>query len=386
MKKGKDAAIRRKHHWVFSGAIKKILGQPEDGDVVEVYSSQSEFLALGHYKDGTISVRIFSFKKMNPDRTFWVAKIQNAYNVRKLLGLTASSTTNAYRLIHGEGDGLPGLVIDFYNGTCVFQAHSIGMHKSRTVITQALVEVLGDSLKAVYDKSQNTLPSEYAKSITNSLLHGSESDSYIEEYGHQFFVDWNLGQKTGFFLDQRENRKLLADYSKGKKVLNAFCYSGGFSVYALQAGATLVHSVDASKRAMEWTAKNVALNPNKGEHKGFAMDVLKFLKELETPYDVMVLDPPAYAKTLKARHRAVQGYKRLNVEGMKKLKSGGILFTFSCSQVVDLKLFKGAIMAAALEAGRSVRILHTLSQPADHPINIFHPEVSYLKGLVLHVI
>ena len=386
LKFGKDAPVRRFHPWVFSGAIHKIKGKPQDGEVVEVLDSHGNYLATGHYHDGSIAVKIFSFKQVDIDEDFWFNKLEKAYQVRQLLDL---QQTTCFRLVHGEGDGLPGLVIDWYNGVAVLQAHSIGMHLERHNLTKALQQLFGEQLLAVYDKSKETLPDRYAESFSNGYLIGSQSVPHaVQENGNIFLIDWETGQKTGFFLDQRDNRQLLTRYLAGKKILNAFCYSGGFSVYALGAGAALVHSVDASQKAIELTNRNVVANEfpvGVGTHEAYTEDVIKFLKNTTEPYDVMVLDPPAYAKSMDARHRAVQGYKRLNIEGLKKLTSGGILFTFSCSQVVDRELFYNTVVAAAIEAGRQVRVLHHLTQGPDHPVNFFHPEGHYLKGLVLYV-
>lgn len=386
LKFGKDAPVRRFHPWVFSGAIHKIKGKPQDGEVVEVLDSHGNYLATGHYHDGSIAVKIFSFEQVDIDENFWFNKLEKAYKVRQLLDL---QQTTCFRLIHGEGDGLPGLVIDWYNGVAVLQAHSIGMHLERNNLSQALQRLFGDKLLAVYDKSKETLPDRYAESFSNGYLVGSQSVPHaVQENGATFVIDWETGQKTGFFLDQRDNRQLLTRYVAGKNVLNAFCYSGGFSVYALGAGAAMVHSVDASQKAIELTIRNVVANEfpvGVGTHEAYTEDVIKFLKNTTEPYDVMVLDPPAYAKSMDARHRAVQGYKRLNIEGLKKLASGGILFTFSCSQVVDRELFYNTVVAAAIEAGRQVRVLHHLTQGPDHPVNFFHPEGHYLKGLVLYV-
>ncbi len=386
LKHRKDAPLRRSHRWVFSGAIHRIEGEVEDGDIVEVFSGNGEYLGTGHYHDGSIAVRICSFEKTKFELPFWEKRLGEAFKMREELGLTQSEDTNAYRLIHAEGDGLSGLILDYYNGTVVLQAHSIGMHKASDNIIKALQGIYGTDLKAVYDKSADTLPPNYAKEINNQYLYGNSGETIVSEYGHQFLVNWETGQKTGFFLDQRENRKLLGQYVAGKTVLNAFCYSGGFSIYALAAGAASVHSVDISQKAMDLTDRNVALIDNADKkHQSITADVMKFLKSPPENYEVMVLDPPAFAKNKKARHNAVQGYKRLNAAGLKSIKDAGILFTFSCSQVVDRELFRNTILAAALEAGRPVRILHELTQPADHPVNLFHPEVSYLKGLVLYV-
>lgn len=388
LKRRKDAPLRRRHCWVFSGAIYKIEGEVQNGDIVEVHAANDEYLATGHYHDGSIAVRIFSFEKTSGDSDFWTKKIREAYEIRQALHLTDNPKTNAYRLVHAEGDGLPGLILDYYAGVVIVQAHSIGMHLARHEICSALQAVYGEKLRAVYDKSAETLPREYAQGTKNSYLFGENTptETLISEYGHQFYVNWETGQKTGFFLDQRENRRLLAHYTENKTVLNAFCYSGGFSMYALRAGAKLVHSVDASQRAIDLTERNANLLQDvEGEHVAYTDDVQKFLKNPPAEYEVMVLDPPAFAKNVRSRHNAVQGYKRLNVAGLKSIAQGGVLFTFSCSQVVDSALFRNTILAAALEAGRPVRILHELTQAPCHPVNIFHPEVSYLKGLVLYV-
>lgn len=386
LKPNRDEAVRRFHPWVFSGAIARVKGQTTDGEVVEVCDSKGQYLATGHFHNGNIAVKLFSYEKIVPDVVFWRQKLQKALTVRKQI-LTSDRVTNCYRLVHGEGDGLPGLIIDYYNGVLVIQAHSIGMYRVLNELTQALKELYGEELKAIYNKSAETLPDEFAKSVSNGYVYGQCAVPHpVKENGHTFLIDWETGQKTGFFLDQRDNRKLLADYAAGKNVLNAFCYSGGFSIYALEAGATSVDSVDASKKAIELTERNVEANFGaEAAHQSYAEDVMKFLKETTGTYDVMVLDPPAYAKSMSARHRAVQGYKRLNTEGIKHLKPNGILFTFSCSQVVDRELFYNTIVAAAIEAGRQVRVLHQITQPPDHPVNLFHPEGSYLKGLVLWV-
>lgn len=386
LKPNRDEAVRRFHPWVFSGAIARVKGQTTDGEIVEVCDSKGQYLATGHFHNGNIAVKLFSYEKIVPDVVFWRQKLQKALTVRKQI-LTSGRVTNCYRLVHGEGDGLPGLIIDYYNGVLVIQAHSIGMYRVLNELTQALKELYGEELKAIYNKSAETLPDEFAKSVSNGYVYGQCAVPHpVKENGHIFLIDWETGQKTGFFLDQRDNRQLLAHYAAGKNVLNAFCYSGGFSIYALEAGAAFVDSVDASKKAIELTERNVEANFGaEAAHQSYAEDVMKFLKETTGTYDVMVLDPPAYAKSMSARHRAVQGYKRLNAEGIKHLKPNGILFTFSCSQVVDRELFYNTIVAAAIEAGRQVRVLHQITQPPDHPVNLFHPEGSYLKGLVLWV-
>jgi 23S rRNA (cytosine1962-C5)-methyltransferase len=385
LNKKKVAAVKRFHPWIFSGAIQKMERPIEDGELVEVRVTGGEFLAIGYYQNNTIAIRILSFEKELIDENYWKKTLRSAYNLRDSLELVNNRDTNSYRLIHAEGDGVPGLIIDVYNTTAVIQCHSIGIHQRIEMIKSALLVIYGNKLEAIYDKSKETLPKEYAQTMENSYLHGEPDNQTVKENKNMFFVDWALGQKTGFFLDQRENRKLLAQYAPNKSVLNTFCYSGGFSIYALGVGASLVHSVDISQKAIDWTDKNVEINGYKNKHESYAQDVLKFLKQTEESYDIVVVDPPAYAKSKKARHNAVQGYKRLNAEAFKKVKSGGLMFTFSCSQVVDRVLFHNTIVAAALESKRKVRVLHHLSQPADHPMNIYHPEGSYLKGLVLQV-
>lgn len=382
----REVAVKRFHPWIFSGAVYEIQGDAKDGDVVKVYSSKGEFLATGHYQDGSIKVRIFSFEEEAPNLDFWKRKLSAALEYRNGIGLPHENKTNCYRLIHAEGDGLPGLIIDIYGNTAVIQCHSIGMHMAREKICKALQLVFGKDLLAIYDKSSETLPTKYGSGIENQYLFGESNEECVLENGHKFFVNWELGQKTGFFLDQRENRQLLSQYVKGKSVLNTFCYSGGFSIYALRAGANLVHSVDASKKAIQWAEKNVEINNlDKTKHEAFADDVLKYFQQNDHRYEVMVVDPPAFAKNMKKRHNAVQGYKRLNALALRKIAPGSILFTFSCSQVIDRQLFYDTIVAAAIEAGRQIKVMHHLSQPADHPVNLFHPEGAYLKGLVLYV-
>lgn len=390
LKGGKEVAVQRLHPWIFSGAIAQTQGNPTDGDIVEVFDKKGNYLATGHYFDGSIAVKIFSYTQTEINETFWLNKLDNAYQIRKSIPL---GETDCFRLIHGEGDGMPGLIIDFYAGVAVFQAHTIGMWNEKEKISEGLKKVFGKEIKAVYDKSKETLPEKFSKNIENGYLFKnnnfdeSASNSIVAtENGNKFIINWETGQKTGFFLDQRDNRDLLAKYAEGKKVLNSFCYSGGFSIYALRAGASYVHSVDVSKKAIDLVNENV--KENFGEiknHEAYAEDVMSFLKRNDQIYDLMVLDPPAFAKSISKRHQAVQGYKRLNIEGIKRLAKGGILFTFSCSQVVDRQLFYDTIVSAALEVGRQVRVLHQLTQGADHPVNIFHPEGSYLKGLVLYV-
>ena len=383
LQKGREQAVERRHPWVFSGAISRQDGDPQDGDLVDVLNRNMEFLARGHYHDGSIMVRILTYEEEEIDVAFWVSRLGNAYAVRKGLFL---GDTDCYRLVHGEGDGLPGLIVDMYNGVAVVQAHTIGMHRCLDDISQALQKVIGAELKGVYNKSRQTLPGKYASEFADDYLFGeAETPHRITENGNAFLVDWVKGQKTGFYLDQRENRQLLARYAPGKSVLNAFSYSGGFSVYALDAGAASVVSLDASGRAIALADENVALNEHSDRHHSVAEDTMAYFKLQDTTYDIVVLDPPAFAKSMSARHRAVQGYKRLNIEGIKKVKPGGLLFTFSCSQVVDRELFYNTVVAACMEVGRKARILHQLSQGPDHPVNAFHPEGSYLKGLVLRI-
>ncbi|MEM9847634.1 MAG: class I SAM-dependent rRNA methyltransferase [Bacteroidota bacterium] len=380
----KEAAVRRFHPWIFSGAIYDLPEDIQEGEWVTVYSGKGTFLATGHYHRSSIAVRILSFAEVTDKALFWQQKIQTAYDYRQQLALLENNT-NCYRLIHAEGDGLPGLIVDVYDDTAVVQCHSIGMHKDLAYIITALRSCYGEKLKAIYNKSETVLPKAYATAVKNTYVFGASTAKVVTEYGHQFFVDWESGQKTGFFLDQRENRRLLATYVKEKRVLNAFCYSGGFSVYALQAGAKSVDSVDISAKAIAWTEQNIALNTDDTDrHTASTADAMQHLKTAPQ-YDVVIVDPPAFAKNIKKRHAAVQGYKRLNILAMKKVVSGGLLFTFSCSQVVGKQLFEDTITAAALEIGRPIRIMHQLSQAPDHPVNIFHPESSYLKGLVLQI-
>jgi 23S rRNA (cytosine1962-C5)-methyltransferase len=382
---GKDQSLRRFHPWVFSGAIKKIKGPVQNGDIVEVYSNKDEYLGTGHYQEGSIAIRVFSFEQGDYGAEFWANKIRNAYDYRKNIGIVDNADTNVYRLIYAEGDGLPGLIVDFYNGVAVLQAHSVGMHNQRMDIAAALKEVYGDKLKAVYDKSAEALHRNIGSDMENGHILGEgPTTGEVLENGKRFLVDWEGGQKTGFFVDQRDNRSLLAHYSAGKSVCNTFCYTGGFSVYAGAAGAKEVHSVDSSKKAIALTDQNMELN-GLTNHASFAMDTFDFLADKENSYDVIVLDPPAFAKSVSSRHNAVMGYKRLNAVAIEKIRPGGIIFTFSCSQVVDTRLFADTITSAGIVAKRNVRILHRLSQPPDHPTNIFHPEGTYLKGLVLYV-
>jgi 23S rRNA (cytosine1962-C5)-methyltransferase len=382
--KGKEISLLRFHPWVFSGAIKSKPAGLADGDLVEVYSHDQKYIGTGHYTDASIAVRMLTFEKEAINQDFWNRRIGKALEYRRFLGLAANEQTNVYRLIFGEGDALPGLIIDFYNGHAVVQCHSVGMHRSLEFIAAALQDVYGSALQTIYDKSREALPKQYASTIDNKYLLGNTGSTQVKEYGHLFLVDWEKGQKTGFFVDQRENRRLLAQYSKGRHVLNTFCYTGGFSVYAGAAGAAAVHSVDASAAAMELTDKNIALNsiPN---HTSFTADTFDFLKDKKDAYDVIILDPPAFAKSRDVKHNAVIGYKNLNIAALKQIKSGGLLFTFSCSGVIDRSLFYNTINAAAFESRRKTKILHYLQQPADHPLTPNFPEGEYLKGLVLYV-
>ncbi|HBF89266.1 MAG TPA: RlmI/RlmK family 23S rRNA methyltransferase [Bacteroidales bacterium] len=386
LKSGKDQSARRFHPWIFSGAIKKIKGEVSEGDIVEVYDNKEELLGIGHFQIGSIAVRIISFTDSEINENFWFEKIQKAYEYRKKLGITDNDNTNVYRLLHAEGDGMPGVIIDFYNGTAVIQMHSIGMAMEVNKIVDALKAVLGDKLKAVYNKSEATLPFKAEFKLPDGLLFGESVTNIVEEYGNKFKISWVDGQKTGFFIDQRENRKLLQSYSKGKKVLNVFGYTGGFSVYAMQGEAELVHSVDSSKKAIELTDENIKLNfGDDARHKSFAVDAFGFLEDIDDKYDVIILDPPAFAKHHNVLNNALQGYKRINAKAIESIKKGGILFTFSCSQVVTKENFRKAVFSAAASTGRNVKILHQLTQPVDHPVNIYHPEGEYLKGLVVYV-
>ena len=386
LKKGKEESILRFHPWLFSGAIDRIEGGVEEGDIVTVHASDDRFLGVGHCGIGSIAVRIFAFKDVEPDLAFWCDKIQAAFNLRQRIGLTSTKGTNVFRLVHGEGDGLPGLIVDFYNGTAVLQAHSVGMWVIREMLVEAMKIVLGDLLTAVYDKSSKTLPFKASIEPVDGYLFGGQTTLEVMEDGNRFLVDWEEGQKTGFFVDQRENRKLLSQYSFGKDVLNMFCYTGGFSFSAMRGGANLVHSVDSSVKAIEMTNKNVELNfPGDKRHEAFAADAFDFMHDIKDKYDLIILDPPAFAKHKNVLSQALQGYKKLNSRAFQQIRPGGILFTFSCSQVVTKTNFREAVFSAAAISKRNVRILHQLSQPADHPINIYHPEGEYLKGLVLYV-
>jgi 23S rRNA (cytosine1962-C5)-methyltransferase len=386
LKKGRDVSLQRFHPWVFSGAIASTQGELTEGCWVSVQNASGQVFGFGHYQTGSIAVRILVFGNTAPSAALFTDKLFASYLLRKNAHII-SDATNAFRLVHGEGDGLPGLIIDFYDGVAVVQAHSTGMHNDRMIITAALKEVLGDTLTSVYYKSKGTLPGKIRDSNTDEYLFGMSGVPHVVlEHGNKFYVDWEEGQKTGFFLDQRENRKLLGEFSPGKKVLNTFCYTGGFSIYALMAGAEFVHSVDASEKAIDLTRKNIELNGFSAQSNAcFAVDTFDFLKDKKDIYDLIILDPPAFAKHRDARHQAVKGYQRLNAEAMKSIKSGGIIFTFSCSQVVDRQLFYNTVASAAMLAEREVKVLHQLTQPPDHPVSMFHPEGEYLKGLVLYI-
>ncbi len=383
LKRGKEESLLRFHPWIFSGAIHHCDDDIEEGDIVRVLDSNSSFIALGHFQQGSIAVRVLSFKDTQIDETFWLSKLVSAREMRKALGLIDTYNNNTYRLVHGEGDNLPGLIIDVYGRTAVMQAHSIGMHLCRKTIAEQLTKAMEGLIDNVYYKSETTLPFMEPE---NGFLIGETDENTAIENGLKFRVDWLRGQKTGFFVDQRENRSLLEHYSKGKNVLNMFCYTGGFSVYAMRGDANLVHSVDSSAKAIELTKANIALNfPDTKKHEAFCEDAFKYLEEAGDQYNLIILDPPAFAKHRGALHHALKGYTRLNLKAFEKIQPGGILFTFSCSQVVTKDHFRNAVFTAAALAKRKVRILHQLHQPADHPINIYHPEGEYLKGLVLYV-
>ena len=387
LKKGKEQSLLRFHPWIFSGAIMRVDGKPQEGDLVEVTDCAGNFMALGHYQVGSITVRVRAFVQRDIDQAFYTERLRQAYELRLSLGLADSERTNAYRLVHGEGDGLPGLVIDVYNGTAVVQMHSVGMYCDRKLIETALLEVMGDRLKAIYNKSEGTLPYKAGLNAENLYVYGRPESKEALENGLRFYPDWEKGQKTGFFVDQRDNRALIERYSKGRRVLNMFCYTGGFSLYAMRGGAEAVHSVDSSERAIELTKANVELNfPGDTRHAATAQDAFRFMEETGERFDLMILDPPAFAKHLNVLSNAIKGYRRLNTKALEMIPSGGILFTFSCSQVVSKEVFRTMVFSSAAKAGRRVSILHQLTQPADHPINIYHPEGEYLKGLVLHVL
>ena len=386
LKKGKEESLKRFHPWVFSGAIANGTESLNEGDVVRVCTASGAFIAVGHYQIGSIAVRVLSFKDIVIDEEFWKSRLHSALEVRLALDVVDNPNNNTYRLVHGEGDNLPGLIVDCYGETAVMQAHSVGMHCERNAIAKALVEVLDGRIKNVYYKSDTTLPFKADLNQENGFLIGGETDCTTLENGLTFKVDWLKGQKTGFFIDQRENRSLLEQYSKNRSVLNMFCYTGGFSVYAMRGQAELVHSVDSSAKAIDITRENIAANfEDTTKHEAFCEDAFKYLDANDKKYDLIILDPPAFAKHRAALKNALKGYSRLNAKGFETIKSGGILFTFSCSQIVTKDQFRNAVFTAAAQSGRKVRILHQLHQPADHPINIYHPEGEYLKGLVLYV-
>lgn len=385
LKHGKEDSLKRYHPWIFSGAIHHMSEEPEEGEIVAVYTHKNEYIATGHFQIGSIMVRVLSFENEAIDQKFYERKLTIALDVRKRIGMIGNNN-NTYRLVHGEGDNLPGLVIDVYGHTAVMQAHSVGMHKDRKLLALALKTVMGDEVDNIFYKSETTLPYKADLGQENGFLLGNDTEDIAVENGLKFHVDWLKGQKTGFFVDQRDNRSLLEHYSKGRKVLNMFCYTGGFSFYAMRGGAEIVHSVDSSQKAIDLTKANVTLNfPNDSRHEAFAEDAFKYLEKMSLPYDLIILDPPAFAKHKDALRNALKGYTRLNKKAFEKIQPGGILFTFSCSQAVNKDQFRTAVFTAAASAGRKVRILHQLHQPADHPINIYHPEGEYLKGLVLYV-
>lgn len=388
LKSGKEESLKRFHPWIFSGAIAQMEGHPQEGEVVSVYTSNNIFLAKGHFQIGSIAVRVLSFQeKEELGFQFWVNRLHNAYKVRQSTGLLGRTDNTIYRLVHGEGDNLPGLVIDIYGDTAVMQAHSVGMHLERKSIADALLEVMKDNIKNIYYKSESTLPYKADLSPINDFLTGKSSDNIASEYGLKFYIDWLKGQKTGFFIDQRENRALLEKYAYKRNVLNMFCYTGGFSVYAMRGGANIVHSVDSSAKAIELTNKNISLNfPDDQRHMAYIEDAFKYLDNMgKDTYDLIILDPPAFAKHRDALHNALQGYRKLNAKAFEKIKPGGILFTFSCSQAVTKENFRTSVFSSAAMSKRNIRILHQLTQGADHPVNIYHPEGEYLKGLVLYV-
>jgi len=385
LKSDKEQSLRRFHPWVFSGAIKKMYGNPAEGDLVDVYDNKDTFLAVGHYAPSSIAVRVLSFEQVTPDISFFREKIKRAISYRKAIGIIDDPNINVFRIIHGEGDGLPGLIVDFYNGVAVMQMHSLGFYKIRKEIASILAELLDNRIIAVYDKSEGTIPHMSGITATNEFLVGNSDPVIVTENGYKFKIDWTTGQKTGFFIDQRENRKLLEKYSEGRSVLNMFGYTGGFSVYAMK-NAEVVHTVDSSYPAIELANENIKLNYGEDKrHESFQVDAFDYLNHIKDQYDLIILDPPAFAKHNNVLANALQGYKRLNLRAIEQIKPGGIIFTFSCSQVVTKENFRKSVFAAAANTGRSVRILHQMSQPPDHPVNIYHPESEYLKGLVIYV-
>jgi 23S rRNA (cytosine1962-C5)-methyltransferase len=385
LKSGKERSVRRYHPWIFSGAIKKIYGSPAEGDMVDVFDNKEDFLATGHYQSGSISVRILSFEQTEAGIDFFRNRIRDALDFRRVLGLVGNSLTNVFRLVHAEGDSLPGLIADYYNGVIVLQMHSVGMYRIRNDLAGIFTDFPGLKINAVYDKSESTIPYMSGVAVTDGFLFGSADPSVVTENGFKFMVDWKTGQKTGFFIDQRENRKLLSLFTSGKRVLNLFGYTGGFSVYAMK-DASLVHTVDSSGQAIELADENIRLNyGNDRRHESFTTDAFEFMNDIGGKYDLIILDPPAFAKHNNVLGNALQGYKRLNIKAIEMVRPGGIIFTFSCSQVVTKENFRKSVFAAAANTGRKVRIIYQLSQPPDHPVNIYHPESEYLKGLVLYV-
>ena len=385
LKSGKEQSVRRFHPWIFSGAIKKMYGNPEEGDLVDVYDNKDTFLATGHYAPSSIAVRILAFEQIAFDVSFLRDKIERAIRFRKSICIPDDSLINVYRLIHGEGDGLPGLIVDYYNGVAVMQMHSVGFYRIRNEIASILVDLMQDQIIAVYDKSEGTIPHMSGITTQNKFLIGSSEPVIVTENGYRFKIDWTTGQKTGFFIDQRDNRKLLEKFTGGKNVLNMFGYTGGFSVYAMKNAAS-VHTVDSSYKAIELANENILLNYGEDvRHKSFQVDAFDFLNNIKDQYDLIILDPPAFAKHNNVLANALQGYKRLNMKAIEQVKPGGVIFTFSCSQVVSRENFRKSVFAAAANTGRQVRILHQMSQPPDHPVNIYHPESEYLKGLVIYV-
>ncbi|WP_297930764.1 class I SAM-dependent rRNA methyltransferase [uncultured Alistipes sp.] len=392
LRRGKEESLQRRHPWIFSGAIDHIRAEEEaeiaEGALVEVYTHAGDFIAQGHYQIGSIAVRVLTFEREAIDAAWWRRRLEVAYDVRRTLHLADNAETTCYRLVHGEGDSLPGLVVDIYGTTAVVQCHSVGMYRARMEIAAAIRAVYGERIAAIYDKSSQTVPYKAGLGAVDGYLWGRADNpqQVVLEHGERFLVNWEQGQKTGFFLDQRENRELVKRYAKGRTVLNTFCYTGGFSVYALAGGAREVCSVDSSERAVALAAENMRLNFGEGAaHTEVAADAVEYLRDIGDRYDLIILDPPAFAKHHKVLGNAMQGYKRLNARALSQIRPGGILFTFSCSQAVSKELFRTTVFSAAAIAGRRVRILHQLTQPADHPINIYHPEGEYLKGLVLYV-
>lgn len=386
LKRGKEESLKRFHPWIFSGAIHHLDDGIGEGDTVRVIASDGNFIAVGHWQKGTIAVRVLSFADIPIDNTFWEKRIAAALRIRVNIGIADSAHNNTYRLVYGEGDNLPGLIIDCYGATAVVQAHSVGMHLCRQEICDALVKVMDGRISSVFYKSETTLPLKAGLNQKDGFIYGHTDDNTAMENGLKFHIDWLHGQKTGFFVDQRENRSLLEHYSSGRSVLNMFCYTGGFSVYAMRGGAKAVHSVDSSAKAIDMARLNVEMNfPDDTRHEAYCDDAFDYLDKHADKYDLIVLDPPAFAKHRSSLHNALKGYIRLNMKGFERIKHGGILFTFSCSQTVSKENFRNAVFTAAAQAKRNVRVLHQLHQPVDHPINIYHPEGEYLKGLVLYV-